>query len=121
MRAGESGHLLRADAHAFPGVVLLCRGWKSIDLAVHDAARFERAARFGEIRKHHIAAGNVLKHGVGVDEIEELIFVAGEVCPIRGAWERVGDVCQVHAGQADHFIGNIHAMDLAEVPAHRPH
>ena len=34
---------------------------------------------------------------------------------------RVGSVAQALAGQADHLVGDVHAVDLAEVAAQRPH
>ena len=77
--------------------------------------------RFAQVVEHHLAAGDVLEHRVGVDEIEavvgeELKAVARAVMRMR-----VGRVAQTLARQPDHFIGYVHAVDLREVPAHGAH
>ncbi len=63
----------------------------------------------------------MLEDGVGVDEVERLVGEQGEVGRAGVVQVGVGNGAQFLAGQADHFVGDIDAMDLGEVRAERAH
>ena len=78
-----------------------------------------RASR--EIIEDHVAAGNVLEDGVGVDEIEILVGEKREVGAGAVVRMRVGGIAQAFVGQPDHLVGDIDAVDFGEVAAERAH
>ena len=55
---------------------------QAVELAVKNAAGFEHAAGLAHVFEHHVAAGDVLENGVGIDEVERLV---GENAP---GWRR---------------------------------
>jgi hypothetical protein len=63
----------------------------------------------------------VLKHGIGIDQIEPRVGEFGQARAIGNMRVRVGDVLEPLARQSDHFVGNIHAMNFGEVAAHGTH
>ena len=113
--------LVGRDADAAPGVVLFRVRRQAVHLAAQDAAGFEHAPRLAQVAEDDVAAGNVLEDGVGVDEVELLVGKQREVGAGAVMRVRVGRVAQALAGQADHLVGDVHAVDLAEVAAERAH
>jgi hypothetical protein len=71
----EIRHVFGRNAHAVPGVVATGGGGlrQAVDLAAQDAASLEHAPRLGQVPEHDVAAGDVLEHRVGIDEVESLI------------------------------------------------
>ena len=63
----------------------------------------------------------MLKNDIGVHEVERAIGEHAKA-GVRGD-VRVGmrDIFELFAGQPDHFVGDIHPVDFAEMPAHGPH
>ncbi len=119
--ARELRDLARSDAHAAPSIVRARVRRQAVQLAAQYPAGPEHAVRFAQVVEHHVAAGDVLEHGVGIDEIEAVIgkeLEAGARAVMR---VRVGRVAQTLARQPYHFVGHIHAVDLREAPAHGAH
>ncbi len=74
-----------------------------------------------KVSEHHVAAGDVLEDGVRIDEIETAVGKELETGARAVVRMRVGRVAQAFGRQPDHFIGNVHAVDLAEMAAHGAH
>ena len=52
---------------------------QAVQLAAQNAARLQHAPRFAQVVEHHLAAGNVLEDGVGVDEVELVVRKLAQV------------------------------------------
>ena len=99
------------------------RAWAGRPLIWHgqNAAGLEDAAGFAQVPENHVAAGDVLEDGVGVDEIEAASgkMLRSEPEPCWG--NALGMPAQALARQADHLVGNVDAVDLVEMAAHGAH
>ena len=74
-----------------------------------------------QIVKHDGPARDVLKHDVGVYEIEVLVFEQAEVCAGGDVNVSVGHVAEALTGESCHFVRNVDTVNLAEVAAHGEH
>ena len=120
-RAGHLANFVGGDAHPAPGVVLAGVGRQPVDVDGQNTARLEDAPGFVQVTENHFAAGDVLEHGVGVDEVEARVR---ERCQVRAGAvmrKRVGHAGQPFPRQADHLVGDIDAVDFGEMPAHGAH
>ena len=63
----------------------------------------------------------MLKNDIGVHEVERAVGKHAEGGIRRDVRVGMRDIFQLFASQSNHFVGNIDAMDFAEVPAHGPH
>ena len=90
-------------------------GGRPFDLAAQNAAGLEHAPRFAKVIEDHFAAGDVLEDRVGVDEIELVVRKHGKVgARADGAHARWACPPDVPGRQADHLVGNVHAVDLRQ-------
>ena len=65
----ECSQVVRGESHTAPGIGDdIVR--QAVELPTKDAARLQDAPRFAHVGEDHIAAGDVLEHGIGVYEIE---------------------------------------------------
>jgi hypothetical protein len=100
-----------------------CRRWRGgfAQLTAHDAPWFEHSRDLVQVVENYFSAGNMVKYGVRVDEVERVL---GEHAQVRFRGEvNVGmrNVVQHLAGSLKHFIGDIDSVNFAEVTAHGPH
>ena len=116
--AREGADVGGGEDHAAPGVGV-ARMRQAVELAMENAAGFQHAADLAHVFEHHIAAGDVLKDRVGIDELERVVRELRQAGAVGGVEMGVRNIGQPLARQADHFVGNIHAVDFAEVAAQR--
>lgn len=123
--ARKCRHLLAAEVAAGPGGSLAphlrTQGRRSAQLAAQHAAGLERAPRLGQIVAHDFGVGDVLENGVGIDEIEIRVPRHGQVRAAGNVHVRVGGVAQALPRHGGHFRGDVHPVDLSEMPAHGQH
>src|SRR5580658_7769033 len=114
-------HFVGADSDTFPSGIGFGGLWQPINLKPRESTRFQYAYGFAQVGEDHVGAGNVLEHRVRVDEIEVGGRELREVAAAGVVRVRPGDVTQFFACLRDHFIGDVDAVDLAEVAAHGTH
>lgn len=117
MLAGEGADLVGRDADAAPGVVLPGVRREAVQLAPQNAAGLENPPRLTEIAEDDVAARDVLEDRVGVDEVELGVGEQAEVGAGAVVRVRVGRVGEPRAREADHLVGYVDAVDLAEIAA----
>ena len=92
---------------------------QAVDLQPRDAAGFQDANGFAEIREDDFRARNVLEDGVGVDEVEVVgRGMSQRSLPLVWCGWACGMSRSFSARLGDHVVRNIDAVDLAEVTAH---
>ncbi len=69
--------------------------------------------------RHHVVAGNVLEHGVGVDEVETTHRRNDSGWRHGGVKMSVWNIRQTLARQPNHFIRHVDAVDFSKMPAKR--
>lgn len=94
---------------------------QSVKLHPDQAAGPHNAVNLAQVFEDDVAAGDVLEDRVGIHEIERLVFKSGKARAVRDAQMGVRDAAQLVASERDHFVGDVDAVDLDEVTAHRPH
>lgn len=127
MPVREGADFIRGDARAIPGVAGT-RGLgtavdlgKSVDMETRKAAGLQDAHDFAQVAEHEIRARNVLENGVRKNEVK---ISGGEEREIAAAYVvhvGVGNVPKLSSRLRDHFVGDIHSVDLAEPAAHGAH
>src|SRR4029077_12737358 len=94
---------------------------QTIELQARQASDLQNTADFTQILVHDFAARDVLEDCVRINKFERLVFELGNAGSVGGVRIGVGNVSQFFAGARDHFIGDIHAVNLREVAAHGAH
>ena len=94
---------------------------QSVHLATQDAAGLQHPTRLAQVIEYHLAAGDVLEDGVGVDEVERAVGTPAQVGAAVHVGVSVGHLLQSRTGEVDHFSGDVDAVDLAEALAHGQH
>ncbi len=90
MSGGELQKLIRGKADAVPGVDVGQAIGESVELHHGEAAGSKHPADFAEIFENHIAAGDVLKDGVGIDEVEAIRRRRARGCSVGGVDRALG-------------------------------
>ena len=94
---------------------------QAVKLAMENAAGFEHSRGFAHVFGHHVAAGDVLENRVRVNELKRIVRELPQAGAIVGMEMGVGNIGQPLASQDNHFVGDIDAVDFAEVAAQRFH
>jgi len=109
------------EKRAGPGIVGVSAARQPIELQPRQTAGLQHPANLAQILEHHVAAGDVLEHGVGIDEVEGIVRELRQTRAVADVGLGIRDIAQFLASQTDHLVGDVHAVNLDEVAAHGAH